>query len=492
MRPTRALFALALLAVVAALGGVAQAETPDAALRAELRALADAGRFTVILNRTQNLLSLDADNVVALEYRGYAHHRLGSHQQAGVQYERLVALQPNHGWGHAQLGAVQLRYGQFDYAVSSLERAVKLDPKQVGAWKNLSLAERGRLKYFEALKVVRRALSAGIDPAWCQLEMGYIEYARHDLARARSAFRRAGQSGASAGDVDHGLDLVDLALDGSRGRKPKAGIAWTFEVAGVRVESSLGPKLPDKMRRLIERAVEHAEKHVAALPRDGLVLRLTRTFEEHEATRRVKFPGSSVGRAFMERRFTRGSGRRGGRDNASAKLVIHAAWPSPTLLRSVSHELVHAALDGRSMVPPMWLDEGFATYLEFDLSGRTPSLGERREDLIATLRAAQVAGSFHADRDLLSWATRSFSGPGARLAYAESWSLVHYLVERRGETRSKALERLTSLMSSRRPGRGPSRGSGGDSFADLARVYGEDADVLLAKWHRHRDALIAR
>ena len=105
---------------------------------------------------------------------------------------------------------------------------------------------------------------------------------------------------------------------------------------------------------------------------------------------------------------------------------------------------------------PRWLDEGLAVYAEGELDPRYRDILEAaiREDELFSIRSLNDSFTEHADR--------------AYLSYAESFSIVSYLIETYG--RESMLELLEAFQSGYRY----------DSA--LFQVYGFDADGLEAEW----------
>jgi len=131
-------------------------------------------------------------------------------------------------------------------------------------------------------------------------------------------------------------------------------------------------------------------------------------------------------------------------------------WGKGALVHELTHLVVRQATFGPYGQLPLWLDEGLAMYNECELD---PSL---RSDLEETILG----------RELIS--VRSLCSPfsayteKAYLSYAESYSIVEYLLSNYGY--DKMLELLTVLKQ-------------GKTYDDaLTEVYGFDIDGLDAHW----------
>jgi len=128
--------------------------------------------------------------------------------------------------------------------------------------------------------------------------------------------------------------------------------------------------------------------------------------------------------------------------------------------KAIAHELAHLVTDQMTFNPyiglPAWLDEGLAMYAE----------GELEPAYVAYLNEAVAKGNLISVRSLAS----PFSAYGAQayLSYAQSYSLIEFLIDNYG--RSKMLELLKTFK----------QGSGYDEA--LGKVYGFDMDGLNTLW----------
>ncbi len=128
--------------------------------------------------------------------------------------------------------------------------------------------------------------------------------------------------------------------------------------------------------------------------------------------------------------------------------------------RALTHELTHLVVHQATFSPygqlPVWLDEGLATHSE----------GELDYDLRSSLNRAISEGTLISVRSLCS--PFSAYADKARLSYAQSYSLVEYLLNNYGQ--DKMLDLLTILK----------QGSTYDEA--LTEVYGFDIDALDVGW----------
>lgn len=122
---------------------------------------------------------------------------------------------------------------------------------------------------------------------------------------------------------------------------------------------------------------------------------------------------------------------------------------TPGLVRTLHHELVHAAFDAEAPLLdlPAWMNEGIAEWFEARAAGKRSLSGSERAALVG---AARRDGLF----TLAQLGTRSFGGLSPRsaaLAYLQSYAFIDHLVQSHGERglvrfwsavlRSRSLER---------------------------------------------------
>jgi len=128
--------------------------------------------------------------------------------------------------------------------------------------------------------------------------------------------------------------------------------------------------------------------------------------------------------------------------------------------RAIAHELAHLVVHQMTLNPyndlPTWLDEGLAMYAEGEQGEEFASCLERAIDNDSLISVQSLCSPFSAYADI------------ATLGYAQSYSLVEYLIVSYGQP--KMLELLNTF----------SGGSGYD--AALEAVYGFDMDTLDSLW----------
>ena len=131
-------------------------------------------------------------------------------------------------------------------------------------------------------------------------------------------------------------------------------------------------------------------------------------------------------------------------------------WGERALLHELTHLVVHQATFSPYGTLPVWLDEGLAVYNEGEASDYLQSCLEKAisEDKLISVRS--LCSPFSADPEK------------AYISYAESYSLVKYLLDNYGQ--DKMLNLLTLFK----------QGSTYDEA--LTQVYGFDIEGLDARW----------
>lgn len=134
--------------------------------------------------------------------------------------------------------------------------------------------------------------------------------------------------------------------------------------------------------------------------------------------------------------------------------VRGATQVTPSLVRVLHHELVHAAFDAEAprLTLPAWMNEGIAEWFEARADGKRNLSGRERAVLVGAARDGQLFSLAQ-----LSAASLGGFGPNAAaLAYLESYAFIDFLVQRHGErdlvrfwsafVRARSLERASKTV----------------------------------------------
>lgn len=134
----------------------------------------------------------------------------------------------------------------------------------------------------------------------------------------------------------------------------------------------------------------------------------------------------------------------------------NSGWDEDTVIHELTHVLVgHFTFSCLGFVP-QWLNEGLAVYSEgpLDAQFQEPLDAAIRNDTLLSVRS--ISGGFSEVSDK------------ANLSYAQSYSLVNFLIETHGQ------QKMTDLLSALRNGLTPDQA--------LQQTYGFDSDGLEDAW----------
>ena len=127
-------------------------------------------------------------------------------------------------------------------------------------------------------------------------------------------------------------------------------------------------------------------------------------------------------------------------------VYIRTDYPLTSILRLLTHEYVHLALDEMSggVRLPAWIDEGLATYAEYSLGLRSVRPDATRAQMYASIdvvKNAAASGTLFPLTDLESGREWNLRGDTdlVRLQYAQSYMAVRYFIERFGSDAVAAL-----------------------------------------------------
>ncbi len=159
-----------------------------------------------------------------------------------------------------------------------------------------------------------------------------------------------------------------------------------------------------------------------------------------------------------------------------------AAWWESESLAATTHEACHQIAFQTGIAragEPVWLSEGLATL--FEVTGRElQRLEATNTGRLADLRATWEAGRGGDLAALVDGSRFERAGGDPAGAYAEAWSLAHYLAVRRPAEFARYVRELHPTA--------PGAGGAAQRLADFRAVFGELADVERA-WRAHVERL---
>jgi len=192
------------------------------------------------------------------------HHRAGRIGDAVAQYERALALKPDHVDAHNNLGAALAALGRIDDAVKHYERAIAIKPDYAEAHNNLgaTLAALGRID--DALKHYERAFAIKPDYAEPYNNAGLALAAKARIDDAVEYYKRAIAIKPDYADAHNNLGT----LLSTQGRIDDAVAHYERAIAikpdYAEAHNNLGAALARRGR--IDDAVAHFERAVSLKP----------------------------------------------------------------------------------------------------------------------------------------------------------------------------------------------------------------------------------
>jgi predicted TPR repeat methyltransferase len=186
-----------------------------------------------------------------------AHYDAQRWNDAGLAFERALALDPRQARAWYRLGNVREEQGRDGDAVACFDKAVALDPSNAQAWNNLGGARQRLGREAQAMDAYRRAMAA--DPYLPQpcLNLGRLAGFRGDHALAAECFKAGLARHPGDPTFEH---LVAAAGGNNTTRAPDAYVTTLFDGLAPRFErhlvQDLGYRIPDALAQLVRPRLE--------------------------------------------------------------------------------------------------------------------------------------------------------------------------------------------------------------------------------------------
>ncbi len=170
-----------------ALDGYAKARSVDYSVShaGTFRYLAEINRLRGLqdkaLGHYQSLLQREPKDVEALFHAGYISFKLNQLEQARDYFRKLIAVDPKHAGGAADLAALEALYNEKHVGLNektpgiTLREVVQANPNSVEAHVNLGAQLLTEGEYSEALTVLERAVSLRPGSAAAQYDLGLAQ-----------------------------------------------------------------------------------------------------------------------------------------------------------------------------------------------------------------------------------------------------------------------------------------------------------------------------
>jgi tetratricopeptide (TPR) repeat protein len=104
------------------------------------------------------------DRAIAYDSRGVAYWRKGDYDQAIVNYNKAIEIDPQFARAYMRRGAAYAGKGDYDPSFADSSKAIEIDPKNFKAYSNRSLVQARRGNYDQAVADASKAIE--IDPKY--------------------------------------------------------------------------------------------------------------------------------------------------------------------------------------------------------------------------------------------------------------------------------------------------------------------------------------
>ena len=153
---------------------------------------ADLDRHEEAVVEYQRAIELDPKLAAPHNGLGNVYRVLGRHQEAVTEYQRAIELDPQFAYPHNGLGNVYADLGRYEEAVTEYRRAIELDPKYAIPHNNLA----GVYLELKRLEEARRGFEERVrvrpdDALNAHVSLGIIAYHLDERAEAQQQFEQA-------------------------------------------------------------------------------------------------------------------------------------------------------------------------------------------------------------------------------------------------------------------------------------------------------------
>ncbi|MBU1248759.1 MAG: tetratricopeptide repeat protein, partial [Proteobacteria bacterium] len=219
------------------------------------------GHDEAALTQVQAVLGHSPDHPLGNEVAGAIYLKAGLTQEALTHFGRAIALDPSLWRTHQYLGVLASRQGEYDEAVRRFTTSLELHPGQPGTLNNLGVAYLMNSEYDPALATFRQALAAGAPQEKIYNNIGLVLARMGRQQEALETFRFAGNEAQAynnlgyvlmlQGDSQGAIANFEKAIELSPSYYTKAftnlkqaRLAQSFRASGIGNMESSGPAQP--------------------------------------------------------------------------------------------------------------------------------------------------------------------------------------------------------------------------------------------------------
>ncbi|NER33330.1 MAG: TIGR03032 family protein [Oscillatoria sp. SIO1A7] len=148
-------------------------------------------KFQEAIALYRRVLSLEANNIIALTNLGKCLQMLGRHEEAIVPLRQAIKLNPKAAQLHFYLSKSLKQQGNLEAVESCLREAIRLQPDFWGAYNNLGTLLQERENLEEASQCYETAISYNPNFAEARANLATVWQLQGELERAKEGFNRA-------------------------------------------------------------------------------------------------------------------------------------------------------------------------------------------------------------------------------------------------------------------------------------------------------------
>lgn len=160
------------------------------------------GKLTTALPMLWTLVQQDPSDADNLYHLGVVYSELHQFDKASATLEQLVEIAPDHVHGLTALGVAEINSGNLLIAEEWLRKAIKFDPKNQWALRNLGACLMKQDRYQDASEILSRCLAEAPKDIAAMVGLGEAQEALGNSSTADGLYRMAIQIGGPAHIVD--------------------------------------------------------------------------------------------------------------------------------------------------------------------------------------------------------------------------------------------------------------------------------------------------
>ena len=126
------------------------------------------------LEDTQEQVRRNPNDANAHYRLGNAYYRLGQYQEAIASYKKVLRINPDQATAHYSLGNAYYRLGQYQEAIASYKKVLRINPDHANAHYNLGVTYQKSGRHQEAIASHKEALRINPDHASAHFNLGWV------------------------------------------------------------------------------------------------------------------------------------------------------------------------------------------------------------------------------------------------------------------------------------------------------------------------------